>query len=316
MARVAVSLLLSPPIFMKKICFPATNRVHLARQQLLLDELRKKFEVVVFEPTTIPSVKSVFSIMCAIEFNNFLSKNLDVDAILIRGDRYEMLGLTMVALYKGLTIIHIEGGDLSGAVDNKVRYAITHLSDYHFCTNDESHQRLIQNGVPINKVWNFGSLDVEFAKTVEEKKIIEEPYLLVAYHPIEGENENEVERAMSQFTQFKIINIASNNDYGKQFGSDNYSSEDYINLLRFANCCVGNSSSFLKEASILGTPVVNIGSRQNKRLKPHNVVDVPCKTGRIRAAIDFHAENRFEPDLIYYKLDTSKNIVKKLIELL
>jgi UDP-N-acetylglucosamine 2-epimerase len=303
---------------MKTIVFPATNRVHLARQQLLLNELRKHFNVLIFQPTTAPDTKAVFSIFCAVEFNNFLAQH-HVDAVLIRGDRYEMLGLAMVAAYRGLTILHIEGGDLSGAIDNKVRYAITHLSDYHFCTNDESLSRLIQNGVDPNTVWNYGSLDVEFAKSVVADKAIKnfmlEPYILVVYHPIDGENENELERALAQFNH-KIINIASNNDYGKQFGSEQYSPEEYINLITLASCCVGNSSSFLKEASILGTPVVNVGDRQQKRLKPKNVVDAPCKSGRIRAAIDFQLDNKFEPDYVYYKPDTSKNIAKQLTQIM
>lgn len=301
---------------MKTICFPATNRVHIARQQLLLDELRKNFNVVIFEPTTTPASKSVFAIFCAVEFNNFLSNHQDVDSVLIRGDRYEMLGLAMVAAYRDFKIIHIEGGDLSGAIDNKVRYAITHLSDYHFCTNEESHARLIQNGVSVDKVWNCGSLDVEYAKQVPEQKLEDEPYILVAFHPIEGEDENEVERAILQFPNYKIINIASNKDYGKQYGTETYSPDDYINLIRYARVAVGNSSSFLKEASILGTPVVNVGDRQVKRLKPKNVVDVPCKAGRIRSAIDFQMENKFEPDLTYYQEDSSKKIAKTLTEVL
>jgi len=300
---------------MKTICFPATNRVHIARQKLLLDELRKDFDVKIWQPTTSPATMSIFAIMCAVEFNNYLSQNQDIKTVLIRGDRYEMLGLTMVAVYRGLKIIHLEGGDLSGVTDNKVRHAITNLSDYHFCTNDESHQRLVAAGIAIDKIWNFGSLDVEFAKIVESKKIIDEPYILVAYHPVDGESENEVERALTHL-DYKIINIASNNDYGRQYGTEEFSPEDYINLIRYAAVCVGNSSSFLKEASILATPVVNIGSRQDKRLKPKNVLDVPCKSGRIRSAIDFQLQNKFEPDLTYFKDDTCKKIANKLKEVL
>lgn len=299
----------------KRIVFPCTFRGHLARQKLLLDELSRDFEVKIFEPTTSPDTMSIFAIFCAVEFNNYLSRN-KADAVLIRGDRYEMLGLAMVAVYRGLKVIHIEGGDLSGAVDNKVRHAITDLADYHFATNAEAHSRIITMGVSPDKVWNYGSLDVEFAESVVPKRLIEESYILAAYHPIVGEDKQEVEKALAEFTDFKLVNIISNKDYGEQFGKDQYDAEDYINLIRFARCCVGNSSSFLKEASILGVPVVNIGARQEKRLKPKNVLDVPCEADKISLAIDFQLKNKHEPDNIYYQPETSKKIANKLKEIL
>ena len=301
---------------MKKLCFPATSRVHLARQKLLLEELKKYFEVDIFQPTTKnEGGMSAFSILIAIEFNNFLLRK-SYDCVLIRGDRYEMLGLTMICAYKGIKIVHIEGGDLSGAIDNKIRYAITSLSDYHFCTNEESHKRLITGGISPDKVWNFGSLDVELAKTIEPKKIKNKPYLLVVFHPIENENQDEVIEAISQFPSYEVVTTSSNKDYKKGYGKEEYSEEDYINLIRYASCCVGNSSSFLKEASILGVPVVNVGNRQNKRLKPKNVLDVPCESEKIRLAIEFQIQNKYEPDNIYYKPDTSIQIAKKLQEIL
>lgn len=299
----------------KKICFPVTNRVHLSRQQLLLEELGKYFNVEIFEPANRGIGMSIDAIICGVQFHNYLQK-IKPDAVLARGDRYEVLPLATAAIYNGIKTIHIEAGDLSGVVDNKVRHAITHLSDYHFPTNTEAHARLIKMGVPLDKVWNFGSLDTEYAMTVKPKRIIDEPYILVSYHPIEGENEKEVEQALGLISGYKIINIASNKDYGKSFGSEEYSPEDYINLIRFASCCVGNSSSFLKEASILGTPVVNIGSRQDKRLKPKNVIDVDCQAARIFSGIKFQLDNSVEPDNTYYQPGTSKNIAKILKQVL
>ena len=297
----------------KRIVFPATFRGHLARQKLLLEELKKDFDVDIFEPTT-PNEKGMsdFSIVVTKEFNNFLAKK-KYDCVLIRGDRYEMLGLAMISAYQGIPIAHIEGGDLSGAIDNKVRYAITHLSDYHFCTNEESHQRLIQNGIPTDKVWNFGSLDVEFTKSVEPKKPTGEEYIFVSYHPIEGEDENQVKVAVDEYAN---IAIQSNKDYGRQYGKEVYSPEDYINLMRDAACLVGNSSSFLKEASILKVPVVLVGDRQKKRLLPMNVITVPCESKTIKQAIEFQTQRKFGVDFTYYKPKTSKEIANKLKEVL
>lgn len=305
---------------MKKLCIVITSRPHLARQQLLIAELKKHFELDIFEPKPIKGEMSVSAIMYTIEFNNYLA-NKEYDAIIIRGDRYEMLGMTAVSVYKGFPVIHIEGGDLSGVVDNKVRHAITHLSDYHFCTNEESHRRLVQMGVPLDRIWNFGSLDVEFADKVKNKKLSDRPYILVAYHPIEDEDELELEKALDFFKSdmldtIDIVKIGSNTDYGRKYGNEEFTPEDYINMMRNALCCIGNSSSLLKEASVLGVGVVNIGDRQKNRLKPKNVLDVSCETEQIIKGINFQLNNKYSNDLSYFKKDTSKKITNKLKEIL
>jgi UDP-N-acetylglucosamine 2-epimerase len=300
---------------MKKLCLPVTARPHLARQQLLIEELKKHFTLDIWEPKQQNSSMSVNSILYAVEFNNYLAGK-DYDGIIIRGDRYEMLGLALVGVYKGFKIIHIEGGDESGVIDNKVRHAITHLSDFHFCTNEESHKRLIHMGVATYKVWNFGSLDVEFAAKVEKKNLRDKPYILVAYHPIPTEDEKELEKALQYFDTYDKIKVGSNKDYGKEYGTEQYSPEDYINLMRGAEVCVGNSSSLIKEASILGVGVVNIGDRQNNRLKPKNVLDVPCETQKIVLGISFQINITHPKDETYYQKDTSKKITSKLKQIL
>lgn len=296
---------------MKKICFIASNRVHLARQQILLKELKKYFEVDVFEPKDDKGSMAISSILYAIEFNNYLAGK-EYDFILARGDRYEILPMVMVAVYKGIKIIHIEGGDLSGVIDNKVRHALTQLSDYHFCTNEESRIRLINMGVPFNKIWDFGSLDVELASKVKPKKLREREYILVAYHCIPEEDPEELNKALGYFKNYDIIRIGGNKDYGKEYGNEQYSPEDYINLMRGAKVCVGNSSSLIKEASILKVPVVLIGERQKNRLLPHNVLKVPCKAEKIKLGIIFQSQNKYKKDLTYYKPKTSKKIADQI----
>lgn len=294
---------------MKRVCFPATSRVHLARQSLLLEELGKRMEVGVFEPANRGGGMSVDAIMVAVEFNNFLAKN-NFDAVLIRGDRYEVLPMAAVGVYRSLKVYHIEGGDLSGAVDNKIRHAVTDLSDYHFCTNDEAHARLIQMGVHPERVWNYGSLDVEYAMSVPQTET-DNGYILVAYHPIEKEDENELTKALEGY---ETITVGSNKDYGRSYGSEEFAPEEYINLMRSADCLVGNSSSFLKEASTTGVPVVLVGDRQHKRLIPKNVLQVPCESATIKDAIELQMKRVFEPDFTYYKPDTSVKIARKIEE--
>src|SRR3990167_819013 len=301
---------------MKKICFPATSKIHLARQQLLLKELNKHFEVDVWILKEENGGMAINSIFYAIQFNNYLIKN-NFDYALIRGDRYELLFLTAICAYRGIKIIHLEAGDVSGVIDNKIRNAISYLADYHFATNNEALRRLINMGLPMDKVWNYGSLDVEYASKVKpKKKIRNKSYIFVPYHAIEDEDEEEIKKALGNFKNYAIIRVKGNADYNKEYPAETYSPEDYINLMRYASVCVGNSSSLLKEASVLGVGVVLIGDRQYARLPPKNVVQVPCQKDNILKAISYQMQNKYEKDLTYYQSQTSVKITKKLKEIL
>ena len=283
--------------------------------QLLIKELKKHFDLDIWEPQERKGDMTSNAILYAIEFSNFLVGK-KYDAIILRGDRYEVLGLGMVSAYKGFKVVHIEGGDLSGdVIDSKVRHSITHLSNYHFATNKEAHQRLIAMGIPPDRVWNFGSLDVEYANTVKPKKLKDEPYILVAYHPIEKEDEKELDKALSNF-KCDIIRIGSNKDAGRTYGTEEFSPEDYINLMRGAKVLVGNSSSLIKEASILKKGVVLVGNRQSRRFMPQNVVQVPCKAGNILQAILFQQQNKHKKDLTYFQPNTSRKICNQIRKIL
>lgn len=300
----------------KKILFPCTFRGHLARQKLLLEELRKHFEVFVieFEPVGKNMAEKATFVV-----NYFLPKfdEIKPDLLLARADRYEILPIVMLAAYKGIKIAHIEGGDLSSVIDGRVRHAISHLSDYHFPTNEDSLARLVRMGILQDRIWDFGSLDVELAMLLEPKRLQKKKYLFVLFHPIEGEDENKLENALQHFeNDYDIIRVSSNSDYGRKYGSRNFSPEDYINMMRYASCCVGNSSSFIKESSVLAVPVVLVGNRQKGRLKPHNVVDVPCESDIIKEAIGLQLKQKYEPDFVYYQEGTAKRITEKLKEIL
>jgi GDP/UDP-N,N'-diacetylbacillosamine 2-epimerase (hydrolysing) len=308
---------------MKTICFPATSSIHLARQKLLLHELKKYFRVDIWIPKEEKGGMSTNSILYFIQFNNYLNgKNFDY--AIIRGDRYELLPITAACVYRGISVIHIEGGDTSGVIDNRIRRSITMLADIHFATNKESYTRLISQGTDPDLTFNLGSLDVEFAIKVKKKSIKGTKgtkgiaggrYLFVAYHPIENEDEEELEKALSYFKGYDIIRVKSNKDYGRGYGNEEFTPEDYINLMRGAKCCIGNSSSLIKEASVLEVPVVLIGDRQKNRLLPSNVLHIPCTKEKIKLGIQFQLQNKYDKDLTYYHKDTSKSIAKKIKEL-
>lgn len=295
-----------------RILFPVTNRVHKARQQLLLNELGKYFDLDVEEYQS--PYKDILNAVAdtANHFRSVLRNNYDL--IIVRGDRFEMLPIAMVAAYKGIRVAHIEGGDMSGAIDNKVRHAITQLSEIHFATNKESYSRLIRMGTDPDWTFNFGSLDVEYAKSV---KIGEHrDTVVICYHPMPGEDPAIVEKIVRDEFQGEVVVIKSNSDNGTPYGKEEFKPEEYINLIATARCLVGNSSSFLKEASAFGTPVLNIGERQRNRLKPDNVKDVPFDEYQIRQVLKIQLGQKYHPSDLYYQENTSQKICEKISKLL
>lgn len=296
-----------------KILFPATNRVHLSRQQKLLDKLSEEFEVGIWTPET-KQGKSLVSyfITCAVEFNNFLGQS-DFDAVIIRGDRLEMAGLATTCAYREIPIIHIEGGAESGerVIDTKIRDAITSLADVHLVTDEEAWKRVVYLGAKPSTVFNVGSIDVSFAKSVKPKRLIEGDYIVLLHHALDGEETQTVYDAVEGLGT--VVGVKSNSDYQQSLMNQEYSAEDFISLLYYAKAFVGNSSAACKESSILGVPTVLTGRRQDKRVVGHNVLRVPHDKEKITQAVKEQiAHGRYEPDEVYYKPDTEEQIVNVL----
>ena len=165
----------------------------------------------------------------------------------------------------------------------------------------------------------MGSLDVEYAQEVIKgvKTAPESKYLLILYHPIPEEDLSEIEAVLKSFPNYEFKIIGSNNDYQKKFGTDRYSPEEFLKLMNEASCVIGNSSSSLKEASIMGIPVVNVGSRQQNRLTPENVINCKCIKEDIYNAISYQLRHgRYEPSCLYFKPETSKRIAEIISKLL
>src|SRR4029078_3246843 len=137
------------------------------------------------------------------EFTNGLHM-ADPDIVVICGDRFEQLAIAMAAAYLNKTIAHIEGGDLSGSIDESVRHAITKLAHLHFVTNADAHRRVLAMGEDPKYVFNTGSLDVERAASVQtdistealnrygvgHESDVTQPFLLVIQNPATTEAEN------------------------------------------------------------------------------------------------------------------------------
>lgn len=288
--------------------------------------------------------------LTALEFANSLYK-LNPDIVLIRGDRFEQLAIAMVSAYQNKTIAHIEGGDATGTIDESVRHAITKLSHIHFVTNESARKRVIQMGENPAMVYHVGSPDVEFAARVGTKVSPEsvnatgtgaeinftKPYVVVMFHPVTTEKENrahiETLLAVIDGLNTQAVWFWPNSDAGtaemakairvyRELGKIknhkirfviDIAPDHFISLLRGAKLLIGNSSAGIKESSYLGTPVVNVGTRQTGRLRGLNVADSGYDSASIAKAIEAQlAHGSYPSSDIYFKKDTSKKIVEIL----
>jgi UDP-hydrolysing UDP-N-acetyl-D-glucosamine 2-epimerase len=288
--------------------------------------------------------------LTALEFTNGFHA-ADPDIVVICGDRFEQLAIAMAAAYLNKTIAHIEGGDVTGSIDESVRHAITKLAHIHFVTNDDAHRRVLAMGEDPNYVFTTGSLDVEVASqvaaTITSEAVnrygvgheidVTRPFLLVIQHPVTTEQENRLHledtlRAVSGL-DLPVIWIWPNPDAGTGEMADSLRSfrenvpeavrkmrfitdvpmSEFIALLKVAACLIGNSSAGIKECSFLGTPVVNIGARQQGRLHAENVVHAGYDRADIAGAISRQiAHGRYAPSHIYYRPGASQAIVDVL----
>ncbi|MDO8510151.1 MAG: UDP-N-acetylglucosamine 2-epimerase [bacterium] len=372
----------------RKICFVITSKIHYSRSKLILLELKKREErdqdvtlqVIVAASALIKSYGDVEELMkkdglpisaritMALEGGNTIAmakttglgvieftsvfENLNPDVVVLRGDRFEVLSAAVAAAYMNKTIAHIEGGDVTGSIDESIRHAITKFSHLHFVTNEESRRRVIRMGEQPHYVFNVGASDVEFAslatgsitnddihKVGEGREIdISEQFIIVMQHPVTTEfnlNSRHMEETLYALESLKVptILIWSNTDAGAdeitsvirrwrtEKGLDHYvrfvnyiEPSKFMGLLRKAACVVGNSSSGIKECSYLGTPVVNIGTRQAGRMRGNNVTDVPHSREKIIKAIEQQLQRArpYAQNTIYHMKDSSKIIARKL----
>ncbi len=288
--------------------------------------------------------------LTALEFTNGFH-SLDPDVVVICGDRFEQLAIAMAAAYLNKTIAHIEGGDVTGSIDESVRHAITKLSHIHFVTNADAERRVLAMGEDPRYVFNSGSLDVEVASLVTSAIANERvnsygvghavdvtrPFLMVIQHPVttEADNRGHLETTMRAIAALDMpaIWFWPNPDAGtgemaeslRHFREHheaitekirfitNVPVNEFIGMLRLTACLVGNSSAGIKECSYLGTPVVNIGARQQGRLNGEHVTHVGYEVDAIVGAVRAQLRHgRYPSSDIYYKPEASRTIAETL----
>ena len=252
---------------------------------------------------------------------------LKPDFLVVIGDRFEMMSVTIAAAYMNIRIAHTMGGEVTGTIDESIRHAITKFAHIHFPANEDARKRIIKMGEDKKHVFNVGcpridSIAEELKKDskkmlknifskyggVGEKFDLNKPYLLVSQHPVTteyGENRFQIEQTLKALNELKmpVIMLWPNADAG---GDDiskgirtfrekinpkwlylfkNLPINIYIHLMKTTSCLIGNSSSGLRDGAYIGTPVVNIGTRQNNRLSGKNVINVKYNFKEILKAI-------------------------------
>lgn len=280
-------------------------------------------------------------------------QRLKPDLVLIIGDRYEALAAALAAAYMNICIVHIQGGEVSGSIDESARHAITKLAHYHFPSTHRSAEYIVRMGERPDSVLAIGcpgsdiarvldrTLDPEIINSKGSGCIIDvtKPFLLVLFHPTTTEYGGE--RAQMEALLESLTGIAAqtvllwpNIDAGSDHVSKairsfrenrkpswlrtliNLSPEDYQRVLANAACAIGNSSSFVRDASYFGTPVVLVGHRQEGRETDVHVTRVPPAVAKIEATIRAQLEHgRYLPSTLYGDGQVSKRIATGLASL-
>lgn len=257
--------------------------------------------------------------------------NLKPDIVVTVADRFETLATAVAASYMNIPVAHIQGGEVTGSIDEKVRHAVTKLADLHLVSTEGARQRVERMGEEHRKVFVTGCPSIDLAAEIADDpglnfnpferyggvgELIEltNGYLVVMQHPVTTEHEKARAHVVETLEAVYEINMPTlwfwpNVDAGSDGTSNgirsfrekykpeninffkNMAPTDFLRLLYSSRCLVGNSSVGIRECSFLGVPVVNIGTRQQGRERGRNVVDVGYSRDEIRAAIERQLEN-------------------------
>lgn len=255
-------------------------------------------------------------------------ENLAPDIVVTVADRFETMATAVAAAYMHIPLAHVQGGEITGSIDEKVRHSITKLADTHFVSNQQAANRVISMGEDPEQVFVTGCPSIDLAAEILDAPEIapdvferfggvgpnldlSDGYLMVLQHPVT--NQHEVARAQVTETLKAIHQINKPTLWfwpNVDAGSDEVSSGirsyrerhqpqnihffrhidslDFLRLALRASCVIGNSSVAIRECSYLGTPAVNVGERQLGRDRGGNVFDVGHDAAQIELAIRNH----------------------------
>lgn len=281
--------------------------------------------------------------------------NLKPDAVVTIADRFETIATSIAAAYQNIPLIHIQGGEVTGNIDEKVRHCNTKLADLHLVSSDDAMGRVIKLGEDSETVINTGCPSIDLAsKVLKNPQLDFDPiekyggvgkignwkdgYIVVMQHPVTTEYAESKKHITETLKAIEKINYPCfwfwpNVDAGADGTSNgirsfretndlrnirffkNMEPMDFLRLLKNSKALIGNSSVGIRECSYLGIPVVNIGTRQNRRLKAENVKNVKYDASEIIQATKQSIEKaHFQSSEIYGTGNSGKKIAEILAD--
>ncbi|HEX8552586.1 MAG TPA: UDP-N-acetylglucosamine 2-epimerase [Abditibacteriaceae bacterium] len=285
------------------------------------------------------------------EFANEFAR-LKPDVVCVIGDRYEALGATLAAAFLNLPIVHLQGGEVSGSIDESTRHAMSKFAHFHVPSTQRAADYLVRMGENPQTILTVGCPSSDLARRPRAlhpdvvnaggsgaEIDVALPFLLVVFHPTTTEWGGEVaqiEALLSalQALQMPTVLLWPNIDAGSDHIAKairifrnqhapswlrtltNLSPEDYLTVLSHASCAIGNSSSFVRDASYFGTPVVLVGNRQEGREHDVHVVPVAPRAEEIERTARAQLEHgRYEGSTLYGDGGVAPRVAEKLAQL-
>lgn len=288
------------------------------------------------------------------ELSNVFYK-LQPDAVVTIADRFETIATSIAASYQNIPLIHIQGGEVTGNIDEKVRHANTKLADLHLVASEDAKERVLKMGENPTMVFNTGCPSIDLAEEIKEYPRLDfdpiekyggvgvdinwkEGYLVVMQHPVTTEYKSARSDVLKTLEAIHELDIPTfwfwpNVDAGADGTSSgirtfrelnkpknihffkNMEPNDFLRLLVNTKCLIGNSSVGIRECSYLGVPTVNIGTRQNKRERGSNVLDVVYDKELIKKAVlERMATDKIKEETIYGDGNSGEKIATIIAE--
>jgi UDP-hydrolysing UDP-N-acetyl-D-glucosamine 2-epimerase len=279
--------------------------------------------------------------------------NLKPDLVVSVADRYETIATAIAASYLNIPIAHVQGGEVTGSIDEKVRHAVTKLANLHFVSNQRAAERIIRMGEDPDTVFVTGCPSVDLAaRVLSEGQDGFDPfshyggvghtfdpsrgYLVVMQHPVTTEYEDALHQINETLAAIKELayptfwfwpNVDAGSDRVSKgirhfrethnvpfiYFFKNLAPEDFLRLLIDADCLVGNSSVGIREGSYLGLPAVNIGNRQLGRDRGSNVIDVGYSAEEVITAVKGQLDNGRYPSMNLYGEGNAGDLILELL---
>lgn len=287
-----------------------------------------------------------------VEFSSELQR-LKPDFVLLIGDRYEALAAAIAAAFMNLPVVHLQGGEVSGSIDESTRHAITKFAHYHLPATEQARDFLIRMGERPETVLGVGCPSSDIARLLDRNLTpqivnargsgvtidVAKPYMLVVFHPTTtqfGGERREMEALLAGLDQHRMQTVLlwPNIDAGSDHISKairvfrdrssvqwlrtltNLTPDDYLRVLAGAACAIGNSSSFVRDAGYFGTPVVQVGSRQLGREAGEHVTWVAADAAAVADGIHRQlAHGRYGPCTLYGDGHVSGRLARALVDI-